>query len=161
MATTSGLSRRRRSGAVGRKRAHGQRSIGAGAGMRGRGCDIVPWGPVSHQYVNKAISYKALCEAAIAYSDNTAINLGLYNCTTMPLDYRNCATITDYSGFTYDKNNHQMLQFGGGHAATLRDDVNVFDFSSLTWAWDAPRRWMAPWRHCFWIGSYASWRLAW
>lgn len=37
--------------------------------------DIVPWGPISHQYLNKPVSYKTLGQAAIAYSDNTAINL--------------------------------------------------------------------------------------
>lgn len=37
--------------------------------------DIVPWGPISLQYLNASINYNRLCEAAIAYSDNTAINL--------------------------------------------------------------------------------------
>ncbi len=37
--------------------------------------DRVPWGPVSGLYVNKPVSYAALAEAAVSYSDNTAINL--------------------------------------------------------------------------------------
>ncbi len=66
--------------------------------------------------------------------DNTAKDLGLYACTDsdgVASEY--CQSITDYSGFTYDPNRHQMLMFGGGHSATYRDDVDVFHFDTLTW----------------------------
>jgi hypothetical protein len=63
----------------------------------------------------------------------TARNLGRYTCTQDPRDARSCATITDYSGFKYDKFRHKMLMYGGGHAATMRSDVDVFDFTTLKW----------------------------
>jgi beta-lactamase class A len=37
--------------------------------------DLVPWGPISYQYLNKEVSYKTLAKASIAHSDNPAINL--------------------------------------------------------------------------------------
>jgi len=65
---------------------------------------------------------------------NTAKDLGLYACTDPKGDSSEyCQSITDYSGFTYDPNRHQMLMFGGGHSATYRDDVDVFHFDTLTW----------------------------
>jgi uncharacterized repeat protein (TIGR01451 family) len=65
--------------------------------------------------------------------DNTALDLGQYTCTP-PVGADYCAgSITDYSGFTYDSNNHQMLMFGGGHATTFVDYVEVFDFTTLAW----------------------------
>jgi len=37
--------------------------------------DLVPWHPITGQYVNSSLSTQALAEAAISYSDNTAANL--------------------------------------------------------------------------------------
>ncbi len=37
--------------------------------------DMVFWHPISGQYVNKHVTLQTLAEAAISYSDNTAINL--------------------------------------------------------------------------------------
>ncbi|PYV87771.1 MAG: hypothetical protein DMG05_16900 [Acidobacteria bacterium] len=64
---------------------------------------------------------------------NTALDLGTYTCKGPAGGSIPCGSITDYSGFVYDKNNHQMLMFGGGHAASFRDDVDVFNFDSLKW----------------------------
>jgi hypothetical protein len=69
--------------------------------------------------------------------DNTALDLGNYadQCRiSVPDDPDNCRRIGDYSRFTYDPDNHQILWFGGGHASTMRDDVDVFSFDSLKWA---------------------------
>ncbi|MBL8029377.1 MAG: T9SS type A sorting domain-containing protein [Fibrobacteres bacterium] len=66
-------------------------------------------------------------------ANGEVINLGQYTCTTMPGDYSSCLGITVYSGFVYDPQHHKLLQFGGGHASTMRDDVNVFHFDSLLW----------------------------
>ena len=41
-----------------------------------------------------------------------------------------CEAITDYSRFTYDPVGHRMLMFGGGHATTFRDDVDVLSLSA-------------------------------
>ena len=65
--------------------------------------------------------------------DNTAHDLGAYTCNQPLGNSSYCEAITDYSGFTYDKHHHQMLMFGGGHASTFRDDVDVFNFDSLKW----------------------------
>src|SRR5439155_2209961 len=64
---------------------------------------------------------------------NTALDLGTYTCKGPAGGSIPCGSITDYSGFVYDKNNHQMLMFGGGHAASFRDDVDVFKFDTLKW----------------------------
>ena len=67
---------------------------------------------------------------------NQARDLGPYACTQMAGD-QSCAEITDYSRFTYDPSGHQMLMFGGGHATTFRDDVDVLALSphsTLRWA---------------------------
>jgi len=69
----------------------------------------------------------------IDLNDNTALDLGKYNCLNpVGTDY-DCTTIVDYSSFTYDSSRHQMLMFGGGHATTFRDDVDVFHFDTLSW----------------------------
>src|SRR5690349_2280831 len=65
--------------------------------------------------------------------DNTALDLGPYPCKGPVGDTTPCQGITDYSGFAYDSEMHKFLMFGGGHATTFRDDVDVFDFASLTW----------------------------
>src|SRR5262249_20798587 len=65
--------------------------------------------------------------------DNTAVDLGAYTCKKPAGDTTACQGITDYSTFVYHPGIHKLLMFGGGHATTFRDDVDVFDFSSLTW----------------------------
>jgi hypothetical protein len=65
--------------------------------------------------------------------DNTAFDLGPFTCTWVPDDGNDCVKVTDYSGFVYDPNNHQMLMFGGGHATTFTDSVFVFDPDTLSW----------------------------
>lgn len=64
-----------------------------------------------------------------AIPDHVAFDLGAYQCEPWPI----CATNTAYSGMVYDDERHRILLFGGGHAATYRDDVEEFDFSSLRW----------------------------
>jgi hypothetical protein len=65
--------------------------------------------------------------------DNTARDLGSYDCANVARDGINCRTITSFSGFTYDAKRRQMLMFGGGHSATMRDDVDEFSFKTLKW----------------------------
>ena len=69
----------------------------------------------------------------VSLSDNMALDLGTYTCIPPEGDPIECGTITDYSGFIYDKHRHQMLMFGGGHAATFRDDIDTLNYASLTW----------------------------
>lgn len=64
---------------------------------------------------------------------NSARDLGAYNCANVIGDSISCRTITDYSGFSYDAKRRQMLMFGGGHSATMRDDVDEFSFTTLKW----------------------------
>ena len=65
---------------------------------------------------------------------NTALDLGRYPCRQPEDDPFECDNITDYSRLTYDRHGHQILMFGGGHAATHRTDVDVFSFKTLTWS---------------------------
>ena len=65
--------------------------------------------------------------------DHTALDLGPYTCISPEGDPMECGSITDYSGFIYDKHRHQMLMFGGGHSATFRDDIDTFNSVTLTW----------------------------
>ena len=74
---------------------------------------------------------------------NTALDLGPYQCDEFPElvateQTQGCHTITDYSGMIYDPVEHRMLVWGGGHAATYRDDVEAFDLETLEWYVDAP-----------------------
>ncbi len=67
-------------------------------------------------------------------ADNEAIDLGAYECQSrMPQIADHCQKITDFSRFNYDPASHRILMFGGGHAATGRTDVDVFDFEALDW----------------------------
>lgn len=67
-------------------------------------------------------------------ADNTALDLGKYASNPLgPEGETPPIRITDYSRFTYDRKNHQLLMFGGGHASTPRTDVDVFDFATLAW----------------------------
>jgi hypothetical protein len=70
-----------------------------------------------------------------ALPSNTALDLGLYttHCADSTGDPDNCRRYGDYSRFTYDPEHHQILFFGGGHATTMRDDIDVFDFQDLSW----------------------------
>ncbi|MCA9672198.1 MAG: hypothetical protein KC503_41670 [Myxococcales bacterium] len=66
--------------------------------------------------------------------DGDAIDLGAFGCTSPGAGDGTCTRVTDYSGFTFDPNNHQFLMFGGGHSTTMTDSVFAFDLaSSLTW----------------------------
>jgi hypothetical protein len=69
-----------------------------------------------------------------ALPDNTALDLGKYESNPLKPDGEtHSIRIADYSRFTYDSSHHQMLLFGGGHASTPRTDVDVLDFTTLSW----------------------------
>lgn len=63
----------------------------------------------------------------------SALDLGVYACEA-DTGHRDCAAITDYSGYVYDSDRHQLLMFGGGHSSTARTDVATFSFDTLTWS---------------------------
>lgn len=65
---------------------------------------------------------------------NTALDLGPFRCPMLEGDEAGCASLADYSRFVYDPITHQLLLFGGGHAATHRTDVLAFDFATLKWS---------------------------
>jgi len=89
--------------------------------------------------------------------DNSALDLGRYTCD-QPVDGRlECETITDYSRLVYDRFNHQLLMFGGGHAATHRTDVDVFDLQTLRWASAYPSTPCSAMRVAN-VGPRAEWR---
>ena len=64
---------------------------------------------------------------------NTALALGTYNPPFLAGCSAPTSIITDYSRFTYDSVNHQILMFGGGHASTPRTDVDVLDLNTFAW----------------------------
>ena len=69
-------------------------------------------------------------------SSGVAHYLGQYNPPPLVGCGQYSGHITDYSRFSYDSTNNQMLMFGGGHASTPRDDVDVLNLnagSSLDW----------------------------
>jgi hypothetical protein len=70
--------------------------------------------------------------------DNSAKDLGGYaaQCADSSFDPDNCRRVADYSRFTYDPERHQIYFFGGGHSTTMRDDIDVFNFTTLTWKSD-------------------------
>lgn len=95
-------------------------------------------------FIKKSILFFLLPTIAIAFPinptlsnlpSNTAIDLGSYSthCGDSTADPDDCRRIGDYSRFTYDPERHQILFFGGGHSSTMRDDIDVFDFATLTW----------------------------
>lgn len=90
-------------------------------------------------------------------ADNTALDLGRYVCNQPPDDPADCETITDYSRLVYDRFNHQLLMFGGGHAATHRTDVDVFDLETLRWASAYPSTPCSAMRVSN-VGPQAEWR---
>ena len=70
-----------------------------------------------------------------ALPDNTAVDLGVYTCAANPGENAyGCTGIMDYSGFAYDPHRHAIFMFGGGHATVFRDDVDILDLTTLTWA---------------------------
>ena len=67
----------------------------------------------------------------MALPANTALDLGEYQCDQPVDDSYYCESITDYSGFVYDKAHHRFVMFGGGHAAMdARDAAGVVERSS-------------------------------
>jgi hypothetical protein len=61
-------------------------------------------------------------------------DLGRHQCDDLDGAPYACESVTDYSGFAYDSIGHQLLMFGGGHAATVQTDVRVLDLSGdLQW----------------------------
>jgi hypothetical protein len=86
--------------------------------------------------VNSTIAYGEVGKPVMDLStlgNNSARDLGVYNCANVAGDSISCRTITVYSGFSYDAKRRQMLMFGGGHSATMRDDVDQFSFITLKW----------------------------
>ncbi len=69
-----------------------------------------------------------------AIPPNTALDLGVYDCDQPVDEPYYCESITDYSGFVYDGAHHRFVMFGGGHSATFRDDLSMFDFATLKWS---------------------------
>jgi hypothetical protein len=62
-----------------------------------------------------------------------ALDLGAYTCEARAPAQR-CERIFDYSRINHDPQGHRMLAFGGGHAASGRTDVDVFDLNTLRWS---------------------------
>jgi len=55
--------------------------------------------------------------------------------------------VTDYSGMVYDRWNHRILLFGGGHATTFTDAIYAFDLETLSWTalyQPTPRKFYTP-----------------
>ncbi|THB67498.1 MAG: hypothetical protein D6B27_04380 [Gammaproteobacteria bacterium] len=57
----------------------------------------------------------------------------LYYAGFLDCGENSCGGITAFSGMLYDPNQHQMVIFGGGHAATMNDDIMRLDLSDFTW----------------------------
>lgn len=57
--------------------------------------DLIPRAPVTEQYVDTGLTVRALCAAALAYSDNTAANLLLGVTGGPPSVTRFCRSIGD------------------------------------------------------------------
>ena len=96
---------------------------------------LTAWGIRSFLALSMPVCVKALDVNPVLASlpDNTAANLGGYLCTSSLGDY-GCQGILDYGGLIYDNLDHQLLMWGGGHASTMRTDVDVFNFGTLTWS---------------------------
>lgn len=65
-------------------------------------------------------------------ADGEALDLGPYECESR-VPGIDCYMIFDFSRINYDPYGHRILAFGGGHAATGRTDVDVFDLNTLKW----------------------------
>lgn len=86
--------------------------------------------------IEKTILFALIFLAALSTAGHaaTAIDLGLYTCTPQSVAEGGiCKTQPDYSGAVCDAAAGKCYVFGGGHSATYRDDVDVFDFATLTW----------------------------
>ena len=73
--------------------------------------------------------------------------------------------VTDFSGMVYRANGQQMVLFGGGHASTNNDSLNVFSVPTLTWSNVYPPTPLANWviANCdfargAWLGPSPRWR---
>ncbi len=68
-----------------------------------------------------------------------ARDLGLYTCDELAghegFETERCQRVTDYSGFAYDSKRSALLMFGGGHAATVKTDVQRLDLTAPTLRW--------------------------
>ena len=88
--------------------------------------------------LEKTILFALLIVAALSISSEaatTAIDLGLYACTPQSAAEGSiCKTQPDYSGAVCDASAGRCYVFGGGHSATYRDDVDVFDFATMAWS---------------------------
>lgn len=62
----------------------------------------------------------------------TALDLGPYTCVDLDVG---CARIVEYSTMVYDPDGHRVLMYGGGHATTFRDDVDVLDLKGGPLVW--------------------------
>ena len=90
---------------------------------------------------------------------NTALDLGQYQCTPRAGEgLETCASNSNYSGMEYDPVRHAIYLFGGGHSATFRDDVDVFDFQSLSWQSASPPTPCSDLRFDNLDPDYAFWR---
>ncbi len=71
-------------------------------------------------------------------ADNTAVDLGGFTCTGVGgEDPAMCRVVTDFSGCTYDRRNHRLVMFGGGHSSTMTDAIHALDLTSssvLRWS---------------------------
>ncbi len=118
------------------------------AAEEGKKCVLVPDKPgkytvsVDDLTSGKSYTYSVVAASSVLVdslqklNDNQAVDLGKYNCEhKAPVGERGsaCVTISDYSGMIEDRLNGNMLMFGGGHAATARTDIDVFDFNTLRW----------------------------
>jgi hypothetical protein len=63
-----------------------------------------------------------------AMGDLSSLDLGAYSCGRSL-----CRQTLDYSGMVYDFHRHKILLFGGGHATEMWNQVEEFDFATLTW----------------------------
>ena len=64
----------------------------------------------------------------------TALDLGRLECENLK-GMRPCQSITDYSGFVYDRHGHRMVMFGGGHAASFSDAIWALDLDAEKPSW--------------------------
>lgn len=63
-----------------------------------------------------------------------AVDLGIYHCKPLSRDEGNvCATDADYSAMVWSDHYEKIFLKGGGHAATNKTNVKVFDSRDLAW----------------------------
>jgi hypothetical protein len=118
-------------GAAGTAGAAGATATGGTSGAAGAMADagVKMPGPAC------ATTASAQPNAALAdLADNTAIDLGGFDCTTPQGDGNSCMRVTDYSGLVFDCKGRRLLMFGGGHATTYTDTLFSFSFDTLKWS---------------------------